>query len=300
MQPQEYQLPNDAQPQPGEVFQYRYRSIHHNFPWSKRIGDWSDVVAEFSTHEFTPCGSTCTGKTCPHKRGQAVSFASLNRNTARALSNVDRNWVATLDIDKITPEQLSAILAALQRAGISAVCSSTHSHKPDSPRVRLLIRLSEPVSGAAWPIVFAALNSHFKLGADEAAKDASRLFFTPTCPEGSTPFVRVIEGEPLDVRQLLAEAPAEIFKPRPPLADDEWSRMVRTVGEGGRNDTLAKVAGLLFRRLENTPGLAVELLRALNEARCVPPLPAAEVETICSSILRRELANGAQRGEVVL
>jgi hypothetical protein len=70
---------------------------------------------------------------------------------------------------------------------------------------------------------------------------------------------------------------------------DEWADLIAAgVAEGSRNCTLARLAGHLLRRRID-PFVALELLRAWNEARCRPPLPDVAVERIVGSISAREL-----------
>ncbi len=68
-----------------------------------------------------------------------------------------------------------------------------------------------------------------------------------------------------------------------------WQDLIRDgIGQGRRNDTIARLIGhLLFRRIE--PLMALELALAFNEARCRPPLPRAEVVAVINSIAAREL-----------
>jgi hypothetical protein len=74
--------------------------------------------------------------------------------------------------------------------------------------------------------------------------------------------------------------------PRPP---DEWAALVRgPIAEGARNDSLARLAGYLLRR-RPAPRVVLELVRAVNEARCQPPLPDHEIERTVDSIARREV-----------
>lgn len=74
--------------------------------------------------------------------------------------------------------------------------------------------------------------------------------------------------------------------PRPP---DEWAALVRgPIAEGARNDSLARLAGYLLRR-RPAPRVVLELVRAVNAARCQPPLPDHEVERTVDSIARREV-----------
>src|SRR5262249_31802057 len=66
------------------------------------------------------------------------------------------------------------------------------------------------------------------------------------------------------------------------------------IAEGMRNDTLARIAGHLFRMRALSPNLAAELVHVINEARCQPPLPFYEVQAIVESIATRELARSRE------
>ena len=58
------------------------------------------------------------------------------------------------------------------------------------------------------------------------------------------------------------------------------------IPEGKRNPALTSIAGSL-RRAGLAPGELLETLNQVNEKRCIPPLPAAEVATIAGSIGRK-------------
>lgn len=98
----------------------------------------------------------------------------------------------------------------------------------------------------------------------------------------------------VDLRMAhLAEAPAWLLdrlkKPppcgRPPEA---WERTVTgPVPEGRRNQTLAEVAGLLFRALP--AAVAAEMALCWARAKMAPPLPEHEVQRTIDSIAGREL-----------
>jgi len=67
-----------------------------------------------------------------------------------------------------------------------------------------------------------------------------------------------------------------------------WARMLKQIPEGERNDSIARLCGhLIARNVDET--VALELLLAVNQARCRPPLPDREVVAIAESILRRHL-----------
>ena len=74
-----------------------------------------------------------------------------------------------------------------------------------------------------------------------------------------------------------------------PLEISDWRDLVRkTVEEGQRNQTLAKLAGHLLRNRID-PWVALELLQAWNQTRCDPPLDDAELLATVRSIARREV-----------
>ena len=60
------------------------------------------------------------------------------------------------------------------------------------------------------------------------------------------------------------------------------------VSEGSRNDNLTRLAGYLLRRHVDAL-VATEIVLAVNDARCRPPLERDEVITIIDSIAAREM-----------
>jgi hypothetical protein len=72
------------------------------------------------------------------------------------------------------------------------------------------------------------------------------------------------------------------------LARGDWARFAgRTVAEGCRHTTLARLAGKVLASTLD-PELSAELLSAWAEARCDPPLPPQEVMQVISDIAARE------------
>jgi Bifunctional DNA primase/polymerase, N-terminal/Primase C terminal 1 (PriCT-1) len=70
---------------------------------------------------------------------------------------------------------------------------------------------------------------------------------------------------------------------------EEWLALVTSgVDEGARNHTIARIAGLLFRRLPE-PSLAAELVACFNRVKCRPPLGAEELKRTLDSIASREM-----------
>ena len=89
----------------------------------------------------------------------------------------------------------------------------------------------------------------------------------------------------------IAECPewllAELSGPRTQTSPHDWhQRILEPVSEGARNQTLAQVAGLLFRRLPAE--IAAELAVCWARVKLSPPLPEREVRRTLDSIAGRE------------
>jgi Bifunctional DNA primase/polymerase, N-terminal/Primase C terminal 1 (PriCT-1) len=114
-----------------------------------------------------------------------------------------------------------------------------------------------------------------------------------------------VNGRPyawsVDSGDRIADAPAWLFEllersgangqATPP---EEWLALVTAgVDEGARNQTIARVAGLLFRRLVRSKPeevtLACELVACFNFTKCRPPLGAEELKRTLDSIAAKEM-----------
>jgi hypothetical protein len=100
----------------------------------------------------------------------------------------------------------------------------------------------------------------------------------------------------VDCADQFAEAPGWLLdhlkqgggngKATPP---EEWQRIaLEGVEHGARNQTIARVAGLLFRRLPD-PILAAELVACFNAVKCRPQLGAEELKRTIDSIAAAEM-----------
>jgi putative DNA primase/helicase len=78
---------------------------------------------------------------------------------------------------------------------------------------------------------------------------------------------------------------------------ETWRKLVAEgVGEGRRNDAVARLAGLLLRRGLD-PFVTLDLVKCWNTARCRPPLDEAEIVRTVNSIAAREIGlQGASHG----
>jgi hypothetical protein len=70
---------------------------------------------------------------------------------------------------------------------------------------------------------------------------------------------------------------------------EQWLQLVTSgVEQGARNQSVARLAGLLFRRLA-APKLVAELIACFNAVKCQPPLGAEELRRTLDSIAAREM-----------
>jgi hypothetical protein len=75
-----------------------------------------------------------------------------------------------------------------------------------------------------------------------------------------------------------------------------WRDLVMTgVDEGGRNDTVTRLAGYLLRRYADAV-VVYELLVCWNMLRCRPPLPARDIERVVLSIGKKETERRGHHG----
>ena len=75
---------------------------------------------------------------------------------------------------------------------------------------------------------------------------------------------------------------------------DQYTETGKLIGEGSRNDTLARVAGRLVHSSDSMAELVLAL-EDVNEKQCVPPLGREEVRRIGESIWRREAEKKEQK-----
>ena len=107
--------------------------------------------------------------------------------------------------DGVAWEDVSAALSAYEY-----VAHSTFSFTPEAPKFRVVIPFSTPVSRHDWPGIKARIDHHvFGLASDPAAKDASRIYYLPSCPPDALLFAEHHEGAWLDPRAL-PEVPEQV------------------------------------------------------------------------------------------
>lgn len=99
-----------------------------------------------------------------------------------------------------------------------------------------------------------------------------------------------VELQPVSMPAWLIDLTcADSQRESPARVPDEWAALIRDgIPDGRRNVDLARFTGYLLRHYI-AADVTAELVHLVNEHRCQPPKPPAEVETIINSVARAEL-----------
>jgi len=129
------------------------------------------------------------------KDGRAWSPVTYRPGSTRAKTNVQQVHALVLDIDH---QELPLDLLE----GLEYVAHTTYSHSQTDPRWRVVLPLAESIPGAAWPEFWLRANAHFGGCIDPATKDASRIFYLPSCQPNMPHETRQQHGRFLDQATL--------------------------------------------------------------------------------------------------
>ncbi|MBX4145947.1 virulence-associated E family protein [Paenibacillus lautus] len=128
----------------------------------------------------------------------------LVRTGRRKKENVDSRSLITLDVDRGDDDFLFS--AELVLGGTAYVIYSTHSHRPEKPKYRLIIPGDRNMSPDEYAAVSRKLSEHIGMEYfDKTTFDVHRLMYLPSCSKDAEPVLEVFEGEPLDVDRILDE-----------------------------------------------------------------------------------------------
>jgi hypothetical protein len=226
--------------------------------------------------------------------GKVPRIASWPTQATREEATVRRWWRTwpTADIGIATGAGLLVLDIDPRHGGDGSLAELERAHGPlpETPRVltggggvHLYFTVDQPIGNRAG----------LALGIDLRGY-GGYVVAPPSVHASGRRYVWELGASPDDVP--LAPAPGWLLEriradrpnrtPRPP---EEWAALVRgPIAFGARNDSLARLAGYLLR-CRPAPRVVLELVRAVNQARCTPPLPDDEVERTVDSIARLEV-----------
>ncbi|MNW46301.1 Virulence-associated protein E [compost metagenome] len=177
--------------------------------WKTEYLTWEEFVERLrkvrrtneTMAQYDKMNTTNRGKA---KDGPAF-VGGLVRTGRRKKENVDSRSLITLDVDRGDDEFLFAVDLVL--GGTAYVVYSTHSHRANKPKYRLII----PVDRIMSPDEYAAVSRKLaeQIGMeyfDKTTFQVHRLMFLPSCSKDAPdPVLEAYEGNPLSVDRLLDE-----------------------------------------------------------------------------------------------
>lgn len=176
--------------------------------WKPEYMSWSELVDRFrkvrrtseTLAQYDNMHNVDRGKV---KDGPAF-VGGLIRGGRRKKENVDTRSLITLDVDYGDDDFFWAVELVL--GGIAYLVYSTHSHRPDRPKYRLIVPVARSMSPDEYAAVSRKLADNIGLHYfDKTTFDVHRLMYLPSCSKDAEPVLEVFEGEPLDVDGVLAE-----------------------------------------------------------------------------------------------
>jgi putative DNA primase/helicase len=172
----------------------------HQFAISKFNHERDSLPKAVNLSWDTFCVAFKTHKPMSTKAGNSAwSPATYKNGEARSNKNVINITMAVIDVDNGTA--VEAIQKKLE--GYVYLIHSSYSHTADKPKYRAILPLHKPVSANEWPDYWQRINEWLGGINDPATKDASRLYYMPACPLGSTSsFVLENKGKLLNLNEL--------------------------------------------------------------------------------------------------
>lgn len=174
--------------------------------WQNQTTTWGRLVALLSQTRRT--GETMDEYAkLPKLRQGAIKdvggFVGGELSGGRRLAaNLKSRQLITLDADFAAPGFWTAVLLKL---GCAACCYSTHKHRPDKPRLRLVIPLSRPITPAEYPAVSKRVAADIGSDAfDDTTYEPARMMYWPSTASDAEFVFEVNDAPWLDPDQVLA------------------------------------------------------------------------------------------------
>ena len=234
------------------------------------------------------------------KQGTAAFSTAVYREGAtRGVKGVAEATAMVLDFDHLTSEAADQVSAALRGRAFAGYTSYSHvASGPDDRCFRVVLLCDRPIKPGEYDDVWTAANDEFGGLADASARDISRLWYLPSCPEERAEHARIHYGDGtllnVDLLRVLG-AQSNVVplrrkgrrrNDRARKADDSAPRQETPsgpVGPGRRNSHLTSLAGSMRRRGMGEEAIAAALLIE-NTARCEPSLSVSDVRGVARSI----------------
>jgi hypothetical protein len=173
---------------------------------------WSTIAGYLSRPSVGPSESEQPDPDKAKRTGGGYSIARYAQNLRRVANLVHVHALA-VDVDggDANVHRCASLLGDYR-----AIVHETFKSTIETPRCRVLLKLTEPIDARTYEAVHGVVRAHLrKLGLvlDEHAKDAARVSFVPMRRPGASYEFEVTHGAPLDPHAVLA-ARTEPTSPR--------------------------------------------------------------------------------------
>lgn len=186
-------------------------TARHRFSknWKNESVTWEDLLERMRTPSFTPetvreyrsMGKAEKART--KDVGGFVGGALIGKT--RGIQDVKSRTLLTLDLDHIKGQSAEDVWGTFTLFhGETAAVYSTHSHREDAPRLRLVIPLSRTLSPEEYEPVARMVAKDIGIDLfDDTTFEINRLMFWPSVARDGTFFFREQEGTWLDPDTVL-------------------------------------------------------------------------------------------------
>lgn len=178
--------------------------------WKTERVSWKDLVERVQTPQFTSETVREYRSMSKAEKGRIKDVGgfvggALNGPT-RGIKDVKSRTLLTLDLDHIKDQSADDVWETFtlfhQEA---AFVYSTHSHRPDRPRLRLVLPLRRTLHPEEYEPVARRVAAEVGIDLfDDTTFEINRLMFWPSCPRDGEFFFRYQEGPWLDPDSVLS------------------------------------------------------------------------------------------------
>lgn len=136
------------------------------------------------------------------RKDQGGFVGGVLKGGRRLKSNMMSRTLITLDADFVTARAWENVKLMCDHA---LCCYSTHSHRPDQPRLRYVLPLDRPVTPEEYEPIARRIASELDIAQfDVTTYETSRLFYWPSLPTDGEFVYEVLDGEPVCADEVLA------------------------------------------------------------------------------------------------
>lgn len=177
--------------------------------WSNQTMGWDDLCEKLKTtyrtretvDEYRHMGRADREKA----KDQGGFVGGYLKDGRRLAGNVECRSFLSLDGDNVGPGFLERFVSG---CGYAAVLYTTHSHTPESPRVRILIPFTEDISPDCYTAVAGYYAAEWGIDRfDPCSFRVNQMMYWPTTPSDGEYICRVVDGPFMDAMEFLGKYP---------------------------------------------------------------------------------------------